>query len=55
MRKLPTLAPEPLFMAGAVSQYLGAAVAVALFEHMAPGGVALLRVVGGSVPPSGGV
>ena len=46
VRKLPTLAPEPLFMVGAVSQYLGAAVAVALFEHMAPGGVALLRVVG---------
>ena len=33
-------------MAGAVSQYLGAAVAVTLFEYLSPGGVALLRVLG---------
>lgn len=46
MRAAPKLAPEPLFMAGAVSQYLGAAVAFVLFEHVAPGGVALLRVLG---------
>ena len=38
-------APEALFMAGAVSQYLGAAVAVVLFDELAPGGVALLRVL----------
>ena len=38
-------APEALFMVGAVSQYLGAAVAAVLFEELAPGGVALLRVV----------
>ncbi len=33
-------------MAGAVSQYLGAAVAVVLFEYLSPGGVALMRVLG---------
>ena len=32
-------------MVGAVSQYLGAAVAAALFDELAPGGVALLRVL----------
>ncbi len=32
-------------MAGAVSQYLGAAVAATLFDDLAPGGVALLRVL----------
>lgn len=40
------VAPEPLFVAGAVSQYLGAAVAVRLFDEMAPAGVALVRVLG---------
>ena len=38
-------APEALFMIGAVSQYLGAAVAAVLFDELAPGGVALLRVL----------
>ncbi len=46
MRKPPTLAPEPLFMLSALSQYSGAAVAANLFKHLAPGGVALLRVLG---------
>ena len=32
-------------MVGAVSQYLGAAVAAVLFDQLAPGGVALLRVL----------
>ena len=32
-------------MAGAVSQYLGAAVAAVLFDELAPAGVALLRVL----------
>jgi len=36
-------------MAGAVSQYLGAAIAVTLFKHLSPGGVALLRVFGAAV------
>ena len=40
------VAPEPLFLVGAVSQYLGAAVAVGLFDVLAPGGTALLRVAG---------
>ena len=33
-------------MVGAVSQYLGAAMAAALFDELAPSGVALLRVLG---------
>ncbi len=38
--------PAPaFFVAGAVSQYLGAAVAVKLFDRLAPAGVAWLRVV----------
>ncbi len=40
------LGPEGLFMVGAVSQYLGAAMAATLFDELAPGGVALLRVLG---------
>ena len=38
--------PEALFITGAVSQYLGAALAVELFDHLTPGAVALLRVFG---------
>ena len=41
--------PEPLFMVGAVSQYLGAAVAVHLFDEMGASGVALVRVLGAAV------
>ena len=44
-----SVAPEPLFLVGAVSQYLGAAVAVHLFDEMAPAGVALVRVLGAAV------
>lgn len=44
-----SVAPEPLFMVGAVSQYLGAAVAVHLFDEMAPAGVALVRVLGAAI------
>ncbi len=43
------VAPEPLFVVGAVSQYLGAAVAVHLFDEIAPAGVALVRVLGAAV------
>ncbi len=43
------VAPEPLFVVGAVSQYLGAAVAVHLFDEIAPAGVALVRVLGAGV------
>ncbi|MGI9600718.1 MAG: EamA family transporter [Acidimicrobiales bacterium] len=38
--------PEALFIVAALSQYLGAAVAVVMFDHMAAPGVAWLRVVG---------
>jgi inner membrane transporter RhtA len=38
--------PEPLFALGAVSQYLGAAIAVVLFQFIPAGTVALLRVIG---------
>ena len=44
--RLDRIPPEPLFAAGAVSQYAGAAIAVVLFEYVAAGTVALLRVVG---------
>lgn len=36
--------PEVAFVAGGLSQYVGASVAVGLFDDIAPGGVALLRV-----------
>ncbi|MDE0699723.1 MAG: EamA family transporter [Acidimicrobiaceae bacterium] len=39
-------APELLFMCGAVSQYLGAVVAVGLFEELSPGATGWLRVLG---------
>lgn len=45
-RQLPA---EVLFIAGGVSGCLGAAVAVTLFAHVAPAGVALLRVVGAAL------
>ena len=41
--------PEALFVAGALSQYLGAAVAANLFDELAPSGVALLRVLGAAL------
>ena len=40
------ISPEALFAAGAVSQYLGAATAVEIFDDLAPTTVALLRVAG---------
>jgi inner membrane transporter RhtA len=42
----PDAIPAPaFFIAGAVSQYVGAALAVKLFAHLAPAGVAWIRVV----------
>jgi inner membrane transporter RhtA len=41
--------PELFFVVGAVSQYLGAALAVLLFDRVAAAGVALLRVAGAAV------
>ena len=38
-------APETLFVLGGISQYLGAAIAIGLFDQMSPGGVALFRVL----------
>jgi len=38
--------PEALFAIGGISQYLGAATAVGLFDQLAPASVALLRVLG---------
>jgi len=38
-------APETLFVLGGISQYLGAAIAIGLFDKMSPGGVALFRVL----------
>jgi inner membrane transporter RhtA len=41
--------PELFFVVGAISQYLGAALAVLLFDRVAAAGVALLRVAGAAV------
>lgn len=38
-------APETFFVLGGISQYLGAAIAIGLFDQMSPGGVALFRVL----------
>jgi inner membrane transporter RhtA len=43
-RPLRDSPPEALFVAGAVSQYLGAAIAVGLFDRLDPAAVAWLRV-----------
>ncbi len=42
-------APEVFFVIGGVSQYLGAATAIGLFDEIAPGGVAFLRVLGAAL------
>ena len=51
MRRLaPTrVPPEPLFVLGATSQFVGQALAVDLFDDLSPGGVALLRVLGAAL------
>ena len=41
--------PEPLFILGATSQFVGQALAVNLFDDLTPGGVALLRVFGAAL------
>ena len=41
--------PEPLFVLGATSQFVGQALAVNLFDDLSPGGVALLRVLGAAL------
>ena len=48
-RFLDTASPEALFVLSAVAQYLGASIAVALFDEVAPQTVAWLRVGGAAV------
>jgi inner membrane transporter RhtA len=46
LRRVP---PQALFVCGAISQYVGSAVAVLLFDRVPAAGVAWLRVVGAAV------
>ena len=48
-RTLATAPPEALFLLSAVSQYVGAAIAVSVFDEVAPQTVAWFRVIGASV------
>ena len=48
-RTLSTTTPEALFVLSAVSQYIGAAIAVSLFDEVAPQTVAWFRVLGASI------
>ena len=51
MRRLDAtrIPPEPLFILGATSQFVGQALAITLFDDLRPGGVALLRVLGAAL------
>ena len=49
MSSMRRTSPEALFVVGGISQYLGAATAVGLFDQVAPASVALLRVLGPSL------
>lgn len=44
-----TGSPEALFVLGATSQYVGAVIAVELFDEIAPASVAWLRIIGASI------
>ena len=46
---LTRIPPEPLFILGSTSQFIGQALAVNLFDDLTPGGVALLRVSGAAL------
>jgi inner membrane transporter RhtA len=46
---LATAPPEALFVASAISQYIGAAIAVSLFDEVEPQTVAWFRVIGAAV------
>ncbi len=48
-RRLDTAQPELLFIVSAVAQYVGAAIAVGLFDDVAPRTVAWLRVIGATL------
>lgn len=45
-RALAAAPPEALFVVSAISQYVGAAIAVSVFDEVAPQSVAWLRVIG---------
>src|SRR4029079_11981778 len=48
-RTLSTAPPEALFLLSAISQYIGAAIAVSLFDEVEPQTVAWFRVMGASI------
>ncbi len=48
-RTLATAPPEALFILSAVSQYIGAAIAVSLFDQVEPQTVAWFRVMGATI------
>lgn len=48
-RFLDSASPEALFVLSAVSQYVGAVIAINLFDEIAPASVAWLRVVGAAL------
>ena len=48
-RTLSTAPPEALFILSAISQYVGAAIAVSLFDEVEPQAVAWFRVMGASI------
>jgi inner membrane transporter RhtA len=48
-RTLATAPPEALFLLSAISQYIGAAIAVSLFDEVAPQTVAWFRTIGAAV------
>ena len=48
-RYLDTATPEALFVLSAVSQYVGAAIAVSVFDEVEPQTVAWLRVIGAAL------
>jgi inner membrane transporter RhtA len=48
-RTLATAPPEALFVLSAISQYIGAAIAVSLFDEVEPRTVAWFRVMGASI------
>lgn len=48
-RALATAPPEALFVLSAISQYIGAAIAVSVFDEVEPQAVAWFRVIGASI------
>lgn len=48
-RLLDTTSPEALFVVSATSQYIGASIAVSLFDEVPPASVAWLRVIGAAL------